>query len=534
MGIPPGMTASKTYVGKPSPSFLDLADQTPASRDRYVDFLRAFSICIVVLGHWLVTVVYWKDGRLVGVNALEVIQGLWLTTWLLQVMPLFFFVGGFSNLVTLDSLARKGGNYSDFVSRRAARLLKPTAVFLAVWLPISIVLDVFFNLNVRAFELSMKLLTAPLWFLGVYLIMIGMAPKMLKIHRRYGRNALITMAAGAGVVDVLGIYLEVPFVGALNYLFIWLFAHQLGFFYADGSLLRLGRKAYLAMAAGGLGSLVLLTTVADYSSNMVFNVHGRSNTNPPTICILVLTVWQVGLAMLLREPVSRVLARRKPWAGVIALNGMMMTMFLWHMTAAVIIAVAVYPWGFPGPAAGTPLWWALRPVWVAMLAATLLALVMIFGRYERGRAKRREVAAQPTSGTAGLPLTRAQQTATVLGLIYCILGFIGFATASFGGFASSEGNALFGFTMNPLQSLIHLALGWALLNAGNAGTSRARSTVWQAVILLAALGLAGILFLGANPSFNVIAANRAVNVLHLVSAACAAAALALKARPVRS
>ncbi|HEX2149985.1 MAG TPA: acyltransferase, partial [Actinomycetota bacterium] len=303
------MTASKTYVGKPRPSFLDLADQTPASRDRYVDFLRAFSICIVVLGHWLVTVVYWKDGRLVGVNALEVIQGLWLTTWLLQVMPLFFFVGGFSNLVTLDSLARKGGNYSDFVSRRAARLLKPTAVFLAVWLPISIVLDVFFNLNVRAFELSMKLLTAPLWFLGVYLIMIGMAPKMLKIHRRYGRNALITMAAGAVVVDVLGIYLEVPFVGALNYLFIWLFAHQLGFFYADGSLLRLGRKAYLAMAAGGLGSLVLLTTVADYSSNMVFNVHGRSNTNPPTICILVLTVWQVGLAMLLREPVSRVLAR---------------------------------------------------------------------------------------------------------------------------------------------------------------------------------------------------------------------------------
>ncbi|HEU4868848.1 MAG TPA: acyltransferase family protein [Actinomycetota bacterium] len=525
------MTATQTPVVKPRRSFLNLADQTPASRDRYVDFLRAFSILVVVLGHWLVTVVYWKNGRLVGVNALEKIPALWLATWLLQVMPLFFFVGGFSNLVTLDSLNRKGGTYSGFVSTRAARLLKPTAIFLAVWIPISIVLDVFFNLNVRAFELSMKLLTAPLWFLGVYLIMIGMAPKMLKIHRRFGRGALATMALGAVVVDVLGIWLELPFIGALNYLFIWLFAHQLGFFYADGSLLRLGRKAFLAMAAGGLGGLVLLTQVADYSPNMVFNVHGRSNTNPPTVCILVLTIWQVGLAMLLRDPVSKVLARRKPWAGVIALNGLMMTMFLWHMTAAVIIAAAVYPLGFPGPEAGTPLWWALRPVWVAMLAGTLLVLVMVFGRYERGRPKR-EAASAPGSqpDTVRLPLTRGQQVATVLGLVYCILGFIGFATASFGGFASADGNALFGFTMNPLQSLIHLVVGWSLLNAGNAGARRARSAAWQAVALLAVLGLAGILFLGANPSFNVIAVNRAISVLHLLSAAGAAGALLVKRR----
>jgi fucose 4-O-acetylase-like acetyltransferase len=525
------MTGTQAPVVKPRRTFLDLADQTPASRDRYVDFLRAFSILVVVLGHWLVTVIYWRNGRLVGVNALEVIPALWLTTWLLQVMPVFFFVGGFSNLVTLDSLNRRGGNYSDFVSTRAARLLKPTAIFLAVWIPISIVLDVFFNLNVRAFELSMKLLTAPLWFLGVYLIMIGMAPRMLKIHRRYGRGALATMAIGAVVVDVLGIWLEVPFVGALNYLFIWLFAHQLGFFYADGSLLRLGRNAYLAMAAGGLAGLVLLTQVADYSPNMVFNVHGRSNTNPPTVCLLVLTIWQVGLAMLLREPASKVLARRKPWAGVIALNGLMMTMFLWHMTAAVIIAAAVYPLGFPGPAAGTPLWWALRPVWVAMLAGVLLVLVLVFGRYERGRPKRKPASAAASQpDNVGLPLTRAQQVATVLGLVYCILSFIGFATASFGGFASADGNALFGFTMNPLQSLIHLAVGWALLNAGNAGNGRARSAAWQAVALLAVLGLAGVAFLGANPSFNVIAVNRAMSVLHLLSAAGAAGALLTRRR----
>ena len=31
-----------------------LAEQTPASRNRYVDFLRAASIIVVIIGHWLV------------------------------------------------------------------------------------------------------------------------------------------------------------------------------------------------------------------------------------------------------------------------------------------------------------------------------------------------------------------------------------------------------------------------------------------------------------------------------------------------
>ena len=506
-------------------SLLDLADQTPANRDRYVDFLRAFSICIVVLGHWLVTAIYWRNGRLVGINALERIPGLWLTTWILQVMPMFFFVGGFSNLVTLDSLARKGASYTDFVYMRASRLLRPTAAFLAVWLPLSIVVEWFLDLNQRAFQMSMMLLTAPLWFLAVYLMMIGLAPKMLKLHRRYGRGVLVAMAAGAVLVDFLSIRLDIPFIGGLNYLFVWLFAHQLGFFYADGSLLRLSRKSYLAMAAGGLLGLVLLTTQLGYSSNMVFNVNGRSNTNPPTLCIMFLTIWQVGLTMLLRDPVSRVLARRKPWAGVIGLNSMMMTMFLWHTTAAVIIVTVAYPLGFPGPEPGTALWWVLRPVWVAMLSVVLVVLVAAFKRFERGPSSKE------SSGAPAHSLTRAQRAATVLGLIYSILAFIGFAAASFDGFAVFRGDGLLGLQMNPLQALIHLVIGWYLIDAGHAGAEKARSASWTVVAVLTTLGLFGLIVLPGNPSLNVIGANLSVHVLHLVSAAAIVPALLPRHRP---
>jgi fucose 4-O-acetylase-like acetyltransferase len=67
-----------------------LARATPAARDRYVDFLRAFSIVAVVLGHWSIALIHWEGGRIFVQNAVGHQSGLWLATWVLQVMPLFF------------------------------------------------------------------------------------------------------------------------------------------------------------------------------------------------------------------------------------------------------------------------------------------------------------------------------------------------------------------------------------------------------------------------------------------------------------
>jgi hypothetical protein len=88
-----------------------------------------------------------------------------------------------------------------------------------------------------------------------------------------------------------------------------------------------------------------------------------------------------------------------------------------------------------------------------------------------------------------------------------------------------------GFTMNPLQSLIHLGLGWFLLNAAYAGGRRALLASGQAAPLLAVLGLAGLLLLEGNPQLNLINTNRAMDLLHLASAGAAGLALAWKRRP---
>lgn len=83
------------------PGLRELAERTPPQRERYVDLLRALAILIVVLGHWMVIVVTGGARRLDGFSALEVLSWGRPITWLVQVMPVFFMVGGFANAASL-------------------------------------------------------------------------------------------------------------------------------------------------------------------------------------------------------------------------------------------------------------------------------------------------------------------------------------------------------------------------------------------------------------------------------------------------
>src|SRR3970040_2913861 len=86
----------------------EMARAPPATRDRYVDFLRAASIVAVVFGHWFISINHLQRDIFSTTSAVGVTSGLWAGTWLFQVMPVFFLVGGFSNLVTYDSFKRGG------------------------------------------------------------------------------------------------------------------------------------------------------------------------------------------------------------------------------------------------------------------------------------------------------------------------------------------------------------------------------------------------------------------------------------------
>ena len=362
-----------------------VAAATPVERDRFADLVRVASILVVVAGHWLMAVVVWRDGRVEGGNALTLVPGLWLATWLLQVMPLFFFVGGLANLVS----ARRGGGWPGFVRARAARLLRPTAVFLAVWAVAAIALALAGVPGAVLGQLA-RLVVQPLWFLAVYLVVVALAPAMLRLHRSYGPAVVVWLGLAAAVADLTGRLPGLERVADGNFLLVWLFAHQLGFLYADGTLPRWPRRAHVAMAAGGLAALVVLAASGAWPPSMVGLPGDRaSNMSPPSLCIVALTVWLVGLAMLVRPPVSRWLQRPRPWTVVVTAGSALLTLFLWHLTALVLAVLVLHPLGLTEPTPGTLVWWALRPVWVLVCAAILLPLVALFRRFE-GVGSRRE------------------------------------------------------------------------------------------------------------------------------------------------
>jgi peptidoglycan/LPS O-acetylase OafA/YrhL len=156
---------------------------TTPSRDRYIDFMRAFSLLVVVAWHWVFTIVIWKDDGPHATSPIGFTTGLWAATWLLQVMPLFFYVGGYSHLVAWQRAQAKGQHLGGFVWRRIKRLAIPALALLIVWIALGITLGAIFDL--QWIGKAVLLVVSPLWFMGVYLMLVALLPVLLWLHRRW-------------------------------------------------------------------------------------------------------------------------------------------------------------------------------------------------------------------------------------------------------------------------------------------------------------------------------------------------------------
>jgi hypothetical protein len=322
----------------------------------------------------------------------------------------------------------------------------------------------------------------PLWFLGVYLVVVALAPVMVRLHRRFRLWVPATLAGVAAAVDALRFAAGLQQVGYLNLLVVWALVQQVGFFYADGTLTRLSRRALAGLAAAGLGGLVVLTGTGLYPPSMVGLPGEESNMTPPTVCIVALTVWQVAVVMLARGRVSAWLARRGPWTAVVAVGSMTMTLYLWHITAMVALYGLVLAAGGPLPVPGTGAWWATRPLWLALLAAVLAPMALALSRFERpGRPG-------PDPASAGhAARTPAGRLAVVLGVVLATLGLLGFTVTGFTPLLGS--GALLFLPVDPVQNLAHLATGAYLARAARAGQTD-RPLPWLAAAAASAVPLA--------------------------------------------
>ncbi|MFI1186915.1 acyltransferase [Streptomyces californicus] len=434
----------------------ELAGATPATRDRYVDLLRVASLAAVVLGHWLMAAVT-PDG--VG-NLLAVVPALQPLTWLLQVMPVFFFVGGFSHALSYRSLLRgrpEGAGhsvYSAFLRARLQRLLRPTTVFVLVWGAAALLVQ-FLGGGGGLTGVTLRMVTQPLWFIGIYLAMVAFTPPLLRLHERHGWGAFAALAGAAVAVDVLRFAAGVPYVEFLNFAFVWLAVHQLGFLRADG---RVHRPALLAGA--GLAAACALVAFGPYPLSMV-GMPGEkvSNMAPPTLALLAHGLWLVGAVELLRAPAARLLERPRVWRTVVAANGVAMTAFLWHLTAMFGVYGALLALDVPLPAPASAAWWAQVPLRIACAAALTAALVAAFRTFER-----------PAAPTApGTPAAPGGGPLAALGATLCLLGVLGLSMVGFNGLLDGRTALLIAIPVSAPAAVAMTLGGWLLVERAGRG-----------------------------------------------------------------
>jgi hypothetical protein len=113
-----------------------------------------------------------------------------------------------------------------------------------------------------------------------------------------------------------------------------------------------------------------------------------SNTNPPKVTLIALAIMQGGLLLAAQAPARRWLTGRIAWTATVAVNGSIMTLFIWHLTATVLVVLVAYLAGGFGLRLepGSSEWWLTRLPWLAANAIALIPLVLVFGRFERPRA----------------------------------------------------------------------------------------------------------------------------------------------------
>lgn len=363
-----------------------LVDRTPDDRDRVVDAARAASIVVVVLWHWALSINHRAaDGTLVNPNPIEEVPFGWLATWVLQVMPLFFIVGGFANLAGWRSTVAGGHGWQRFLSSRARRLLGPVVAYVAVWAVVDLVarrtIDDWQGILTEA-----ELVMMPLWFIGAYLWVVVWVPVTATLHQRWPLATLAGLGIAVLAMEVARFGLDVALAGWANTALVWVLVHQLGYWYASDRLRQGPMAGHLGLVAAGLAALAVSTATATYPRSMVATPETElSHMYPTTAVIVALGMVHLGLILALREPLNRYLEHRRPWTVVVAVNAVIMTVFVWHMTALYVMILALEAAGVVLGADATVGWWLARPLWVIGPGGVLVALVAAFGWIETSR-----------------------------------------------------------------------------------------------------------------------------------------------------
>jgi peptidoglycan/LPS O-acetylase OafA/YrhL len=354
------------------------------ARDRSIDAVRAFAIGGVVAGHWLITGLVPGPDGVTTAGPLTAMPALAPLTWGFQTLGLLFFAAGYS--AARHRTAYRGTGRHGTVRHRTARLLRPVLVLLAVWTLI-LFAGAALGTPTTTLRTIAGLVVSPLWFLLPYLALRVAAGPLRRILRRTGAVAVLPLLATVAAGD-LGL-VPAPAVLTAAWAIPWLLgmilagkdddhratrlpASQAG----DAAPWAVGTWAGAALALGGATVLAALILLAGYPVSAVgVPGGGRSNLDPPSLAAVALAVTQIGVFLMLRGPLTRLLRHDRAWRPVAGLNRIALPVYLWQQSAllAVTGAAALVNPAMPGllTAPDSPAWIWQRLAWLPVFGVVL-------------------------------------------------------------------------------------------------------------------------------------------------------------------
>jgi hypothetical protein len=352
-------------------------------RDHALDLVRLLAAGVMIIGHWLITVVRGSGDDVYVTTLLEVDRPL---AWVLQVLPaIFFLAGGAVHTTSWRRAMAEGTGYADWLRRRAARLLRPVLPLVWLW---TVLPPLLLNggADWQLVRLGAEVSLAPLWFLANYLAMIALLPALLWLQGRMGWWLPALLLLGAVGFDVL-VWTEVIYriyvssgadlrmLQTFDVLFVWGVPLVLGIRMADG-VARGHAGRLIAVGTAILVPLLALSGPPDGSIAVTASFAEVGQTSVHAALSLIVA----GVICAVRGPASH----RLDGGMVTRLGAATLPAYLWHGTVLVggIALVALSGVRLPSVELSAG-WWAVQLLWLAGLAGALIPFVAAAGWLQR-------------------------------------------------------------------------------------------------------------------------------------------------------
>lgn len=307
-----------------------------SARNHLIDLARAMSVLVVVTFHCLLYQLQVVDGLPQVTPWAPLPHAAWWTaSWFIMIIPLFFIAGGFAHALVVDKHRAQGRSSTYYLAARAHRLVGPLLLFVGFCTVLS-TFGAWFGPTGPSIALSMQFAQL-LWFIAIYLVIVGVAPVMVSLHDRTPWLPLLVLGLLAVGVDAWSFAVGDTGVRYLNLLTVWPLCHQLGIAYHRGWF-RSGPVwvPWLVIAAVAAIIPVLIFRFGYPPSAIGLGDIPVANVLPPTVAMAVLATGQAAvLGLLQRAGVARRLPARTE-RGLAVANALAVTTYLWHIPCIVL------------------------------------------------------------------------------------------------------------------------------------------------------------------------------------------------------